>query len=162
ILPDRTIDPWDAINPHDLWLMVVLIAAISFAGYVAVRVFGERRGRLVSAAAGALVSSTTVTLVNAQAAAASRQTGAPTMAILVAWIVSFARVTVIACVINAELITFLVPAIGAAMLVLAAAAILFGSALHDEHTTPVEPGGGSTFDNPLDLNFVLGFGALLA
>src|SRR5439155_1193127 len=25
ILPDRTIDPWDAVNPYELWLLVVLI-----------------------------------------------------------------------------------------------------------------------------------------
>jgi len=158
ILPDRTIDPWGAINPHDLWLMVVLIAAISFAGYVAVRVFGERRGLLVSAAAGAVVSSTTVTLVNARAAAASRQTGALAIAILIAWIVSLARMTIIACVINTNLITVLAPAMAAAILILAVAAILFRNASQDEHAKP----DSSTFDNPLDLSFVLGFGALLA
>ena len=27
VLPDRPIDPWDAINPYELWLLVVLIGA---------------------------------------------------------------------------------------------------------------------------------------
>ncbi len=26
LLPDRTIDPWQAINPHSLWLLVILIS----------------------------------------------------------------------------------------------------------------------------------------
>ena len=44
LLPDRTLDPWDAINPYELWLMTVLLAALSFAGYVAVRLFWASNG----------------------------------------------------------------------------------------------------------------------
>jgi uncharacterized membrane protein (DUF4010 family) len=62
LLPDRFIDPWSLFNPHELWLMTILIAAASFAGYVAVRMLGERRGLLMGSAAGALVSSTVVTV----------------------------------------------------------------------------------------------------
>lgn len=61
LLPDRTIDPWDAINPRELWLLTILVAGASFAGYVAVRVLGGDVGVLAGAAAGALVSSTVVT-----------------------------------------------------------------------------------------------------
>lgn len=61
LLPDRTIDTWDAINPRELWLLTILVAGASFAGYVAVRVLGNDIGVLAGAAAGALVSSTVVT-----------------------------------------------------------------------------------------------------
>lgn len=61
LLPDRTVDPWDAINPRELWLLTILVAAASFAGYVAVRVLGSDVGVLAGAAAGSLVSSTVVT-----------------------------------------------------------------------------------------------------
>jgi len=37
LLPDRTIDPWQALNPHRLWLLVILISGLSMVGYVAVR-----------------------------------------------------------------------------------------------------------------------------
>jgi len=158
ILPDRTLDPWDAVNLHELWLMVVLIGAISFAGYVAVRVFGETRGLLVSAAAGAVVSSTTVTLFNARVARKSPGAGAPAMAICIAWIVSLARMTLIACVINPMLIVPLAAPIGAAIAVLAAAALLFRMAAANREGS----GAASMFENPLDLSFVLGFGGLLA
>ncbi len=61
LLPDRTIDVWEAINPRELWLLTILVAGASFAGYVAVRVLGSDVGILAGAAAGALVSSTVVT-----------------------------------------------------------------------------------------------------
>lgn len=61
LLPDRTIDPWDAINPRELWFLTILVAGASFAGYVAVRMLGGDIGVLAGAAAGALVSSTVVT-----------------------------------------------------------------------------------------------------
>jgi uncharacterized membrane protein (DUF4010 family) len=158
VLPNRSLDPWDAINLHDLWLMVLLIAAVSFAGYVAVRLFGEQRGLLVSAAAGAVVSSTTVTLLNARLAAKSKQTGTLATAICIAWIVSLARMTLIACVISPILIAPLAAPMGAAIAVLAVAAISF------RYVSAQDQAGGdsSMFENPLDISFVLGFGALLA
>lgn len=61
LLHDRTIDVWNAINPRELWLLTILVAGASFAGYVAVRVLGSDVGVLAGAAAGALVSSTVVT-----------------------------------------------------------------------------------------------------
>lgn len=50
LLPDRAIDPWGALNPHELWLITILIAAVSFLGYVAVKLAGPSRGVVVAAA----------------------------------------------------------------------------------------------------------------
>src|SRR6185369_12667632 len=33
LLPDRAIDPWGALNPRQLWLMIVIIAALSYVRY---------------------------------------------------------------------------------------------------------------------------------
>ncbi|MGE5388653.1 MAG: MgtC/SapB family protein, partial [Hyphomicrobiales bacterium] len=68
ILPDRAIDRWGAINPHEIWLLTVLIAAVSFAGYVAVKVVGYRRGITVAGLAGGLASSTATTAALARLA----------------------------------------------------------------------------------------------
>src|SRR6266536_1902714 len=46
-LPDRGYGPWNALNPHDIWLFVVLIAGISFAGYFAMKLAGSTRGIIV-------------------------------------------------------------------------------------------------------------------
>lgn len=58
LLPDHTIDPWNAINPHRLWILVVAVMGVSSAGYVALRMFGSRLGLAVAGLAGGFVSST--------------------------------------------------------------------------------------------------------
>lgn len=58
LLPDETIDPWDAINPYRLWLLVVALMSVSSAGYVALRLFGANLGLALAGLAGGLVSST--------------------------------------------------------------------------------------------------------
>ena len=62
LLPDRTIDPWNALNPPTLWLMTVLIAAVSFGGYAIVKLAGPRTGLILTALLGGLFASTAVTL----------------------------------------------------------------------------------------------------
>jgi uncharacterized membrane protein (DUF4010 family) len=62
LLPHRNLGPLGAINPFQLGLMVVTIAGLSFIGYLATRMVGPRRGLLLGAALGGLVSSTAVTL----------------------------------------------------------------------------------------------------
>ena len=61
LLPDSTFGPYDAWNPRQLWLVVVLVSGFSLAGYLAARTLGPARGTLATAAAGSLVSSTAVT-----------------------------------------------------------------------------------------------------
>lgn len=62
LLPDRAMGPLGALNPFRLWTVVVVIGSISFVGYGLVRWLGDRTGSLLTAAVGALVSSTAVTL----------------------------------------------------------------------------------------------------
>jgi len=61
-LPDQGYGPWQALNPREIWMYVVLIAAISFAGYFAIKLAGARIGMAVTGLLGGLVSSTMVTL----------------------------------------------------------------------------------------------------
>jgi hypothetical protein len=42
IVPDEDVGPYGALNPFRIWWMVVLIAGVSFAGYLAMRLFGAR------------------------------------------------------------------------------------------------------------------------
>lgn len=44
LLPDKTYGPWKALNPYEIWWMVVLIASISFVGYFAIKIGGAKRG----------------------------------------------------------------------------------------------------------------------
>ncbi len=71
VLPDRAIDNFGLFVPYNIWLMVVLIAGLSFAGYIAVRVFGAGKGIVLTGLLGGLVSSTAVTLSLSRKAAAN-------------------------------------------------------------------------------------------
>src|SRR5262249_58002413 len=62
LLPDRALDPWGALNPYSLWLLVLLIASLSLIGYVGSRWLGADRGIVLSGLTDGLVSSTAVTL----------------------------------------------------------------------------------------------------
>ena len=66
ILPDENFGPYDALNPHQIWIMVVLISGISLAGYMALRLLGQRYGTILLGLLGGLVSSTATTLVYAK------------------------------------------------------------------------------------------------
>ena len=68
LLPQRGFGPWDVLNPYEIWLMVVLISAIGFAGHFAVRLVGPRRGVLFTGLFAGLASSTALTLTLARAA----------------------------------------------------------------------------------------------
>lgn len=97
VLPDRAVDPWGALNPYKIWLMTVLVGAICYGGYMAVRFAGARRGLFYAAVMGGIVSSTTVTWTFARLARRDLQLHAQiTSAILSAWIVSLLRMTAIA------------------------------------------------------------------
>lgn len=71
-IPDQNYGPYGGINPRQVWLLALAIAAVSFLGYVAVKVMGRREGTLISSAAGGLVSSTAVTLAASRVAAQDR------------------------------------------------------------------------------------------
>ena len=62
LLPDRNMGPWESLNPRSIGVLVVLISAIGFVGYVAVRALGARQGLLITGLLGGLASSTAVTL----------------------------------------------------------------------------------------------------
>lgn len=66
LLPDENMGPLGALNPYRLWTVVVVTGSISFVGYILVRVLGERRGAMLTAGVGALVSSTAVTVDGAR------------------------------------------------------------------------------------------------
>lgn len=44
ILPDQDYGPHQAINPYQVWWMVVLISGMSLAGYIALQFVNEKHG----------------------------------------------------------------------------------------------------------------------
>jgi uncharacterized membrane protein (DUF4010 family) len=65
LLPNQGYGPYEIFNPYIIWLMVVFISGISFAGYILMRWLGER-GITLAGVLGGLISSTAVTTSFAQ------------------------------------------------------------------------------------------------
>lgn len=108
LLPNDTIDPWQALNPYKLWLLVILISSMSLLGYVAVRWLGAAHGAVVTGISGGLASSTAVTLSFARSSkiesdplAADNQA----CGVLLAWLVMFIRVLVTISIVYQPLLT---------------------------------------------------------
>ncbi|MBP1847048.1 uncharacterized membrane protein (DUF4010 family) [Rhizobium petrolearium] len=75
IIPAEPVGPFGGISPRSLVLLVITLASISFAGYIAVRLLGTSRGDVVAGGIGGLVSSTGTTVAFARR---SRQGADPT------------------------------------------------------------------------------------
>src|SRR6185437_850524 len=91
-------------NPHQIWLMTVLVGAICYAGYVAIRLAGPDKGLLFGGITGGLITSTTVTWTFARMARQDPSLrGNVLAAILAAWVVSLARMTALAVAIAPSL-----------------------------------------------------------
>ena len=61
LLPDRALGPYGVLNPEKVWLLVVLLTGIGWAGYIGVRALGPERGLLVTGLAGGFVSASATT-----------------------------------------------------------------------------------------------------
>jgi uncharacterized membrane protein (DUF4010 family) len=113
LLPNRALGPLDAINPRTLGLLVVTISGLSFIGYVAMRLFGAKRGLLLGAALGGLVSSTAVTLsFSRRAKEAPSLAPVAAGAIAVAWTIMVVRVAVLVAVVAPQLLRPLAAPLG--------------------------------------------------
>ncbi len=159
VLPNRTVDPWQVLNPAEIWLLAILIAAISFAGYIAVRVLGERKGIALAAITGGLASSTATTLSFARLAREHPQsTNVLAGGILLASLTMMGRILVLVGLIKPELLgPLLAPIAAAACVFLIGTAILYRGQIDGTGEQP-----HLRISNPFDLGAVLWLVALLA
>lgn len=159
LLPDRGFGPWQALNPFQIWWMVVLVAAISYVGYFAMKIAGVRHGSLIAGLLGGLASSTAVTVSLARLAHGRESArNAFAAGIVGACAVMFVRMLAVVAILSPDLALRLawglVPATAAGV----AAAAWFASRAGDggiDGEAKVQPG------NPLNLKLALQFGALL-
>jgi len=158
LLPNRGFGPWGVLNPFDIWLIVVLVSALSFVGFVATRTLGERRGLAVAGAVGGLVSSTAVTLAMAERTRADEGIGrAAASATVLASCVMSLRIALLAGIINAGILPRLLPVAGAMAVVGGLAALWLARGPGDELSA-----SGGHLSNPFSLKAALSFGLLYA
>lgn len=161
LLPRDPVDPWGALVPRSLWLLVVLIATLSLVGYVATRVLGPERGTAVTGLSGGLVSSTAVTLTFARRSREERGASDDALAAgtFLAWAVSFVRVALLAAFVYPQVAQALVAPLGAMLAVTAATALLL---LRRAHAARPAGGSGVALKNPFSLLAAVKFGLLFA
>jgi len=159
LLPNRGYGPWHALNPFEIWLIVVLVSGLSFAGFVATRLFGQRRGMTLTGVAGSLVSSTALTAAMATQARTTRQL-APTAAAatVLASTIMCVRVAVLAGVVNFAILPRLLPVLAAMTLAGASAAAILNK--RAAATAPEHP--DLPVKNPFSLTPALTFGVVYA
>ena len=159
VLPDAEMGPLNAFNPFKIWLMVVVIAGISFCGHFAVRLLGTRSGLVLTSMLAGLASSTALTL---QFARLNKEQGGLerllATGILLAGATMWLRLLALVLIIHGEL------ALRLAAPLLLLAAIVYGFAFwfwrqrEEMPDGPVQP----ETRNPLDLATAIKFGLLLA
>jgi uncharacterized membrane protein (DUF4010 family) len=71
ILPSGSVDPWGLIAPRSAWVTVILIAALGFANYILLKLYGTRGVELTGFLGGLVNSTVTV----AELANRARQAG---------------------------------------------------------------------------------------
>ena len=158
IIPDESYGPFGGINFRQVWLLAIVLAGVSFIGYVAMKYFGAGKGVLLSAAAGGLVSSTAVNVTSARRAAKGeadpRLLAASTT---LATGVSFLRSIVLVAVLNATVAIYA----GIPLLVGALASLAVAFWLARDKIGPRSK-SGLQLRNPFSLREVLVFAVIIA
>lgn len=159
LLPDEAVDPWGLVNPARLWFVLVLIAGISFGGYILVRTFGPQWGLPMAGFAAGLVSSTAATLSLSQKSKEMERIEGPAAAgIVLANTASVLAQVVIVAALSDLLLRDVAPVLGSVVLVgfiSSAVAIYFARKNGEPH---------SSFDmgNPLALKSTVSLALLVA
>ncbi len=117
VLPDQNMGPYEAINPHQIWLMVVLISGVSLAGYVALKLIGQHHGAVLGLFGG-LVSSTATTLVYARRSVENQSfVSLAVVVILIANLTVLIRLSIVSAVASPAILPQLLPVLGSGFLI---------------------------------------------
>ena len=158
LLPDRNYGPYGALNPHQIWLMVVLISGVSLAGYASLRLLGPRQGVLWVGLLGGLVSSTATTLAFSRQGRKSN--AAARLAIPVVMLANLVvplRLLVLTLVVAPSLMQPLSIVLGGGLATGSIAVLYYFAKLK-----PTGPAPEFSLTNPTEIRTSLGFGLLYA
>jgi uncharacterized membrane protein (DUF4010 family) len=160
ILPNETMGPLNVLNPHTLWVMVILIAGVNLFGYTLIKILGARHGIAAAGILGGFASSTALTLAFSRRSQREPQLSAAfSLAIVIASTLMYARILLICTSVHRETGLHLIAPLGIAMLV----GVLVGLAMiwllrnqdHGTGDTALVP-----TSNPLEIWTAIKFGIL--
>lgn len=159
LLKDEDSGPYGAFNPYRTWKYVVLIASISFAGYVTMKMVGARKGVGLTGIFGGLSSSTAVTLAfSRKSLEEPRLSGTFASAIVLASTIMFPRTLVYA----AGVWPALLPTLWKPVAILTATGLVAGAFLYFRGEKDEAAGEGVALKNPFELGSAVKFGLVLA
>jgi uncharacterized membrane protein (DUF4010 family) len=155
ILPDKNYGPYEAINPYQIWLMVVLISGVSLAGYVALQFIGPRHSTVLGLFGG-LVSSTATTLVYARRSAESQNfVPLAVVVILLANLTVLIRLTIVSAVASPSILPHLLPILGSGFLLGSGITAYWWYQLQQQNELPVPE-----IKNPTEIGTAAAFGLI--
>ena len=158
LLPDRNYGPYGALNPYQIWWMVVLIVGVGLAGYAALRLVGQQRGAVMLGLLGGLVSSTATTLsLSRHARASSAMMPVAVIVVVLANLVVLVRLGVLAAVLAPGVLTQLAPVLLGGLVAGGLGAAYGVRRLQPQGALPPLAMG-----NPTELRPALGFGLMYA
>jgi uncharacterized membrane protein (DUF4010 family) len=161
ILPNRAYGPLDALNPRRIWIMVTLIAGLNLAAYTLAKIMGARRGVRIAGFIGGLFSSTALTLSFSRR---SRMVAAPVgdyaLGICLASAMMFARVLILAFILNTAVARLLILPLGASMSAGAIGCLVLW--MKERRMRHGSPAPELTLQNPCELWPAIQFGLLYA
>lgn len=156
ILPNVDMGPYNALNPAQLWWMVVLISGVSLAGYAALRIVGQHQGAPILGVLGGLASSTATTLVFSRHAAGGNELlRLATVVILIANLVVLLRLSIYGAVLQPSLLPILLPPLAVGLLLGAGFAFAVWRGLGSSEGMPE-----LELSNPTEIRTALTFGAV--
>jgi uncharacterized membrane protein (DUF4010 family) len=155
LLPPGPIDSMGGVKPRALWILVLFFTGLSFAGYLARRVYGAAHGYPLAGLLGGLVSSTNVTYTFARLSRQEAALAQPlAMGVTAACTMLFLRVLTAAAVLNVAVARLLLPYLIAPFVIGAVTLALWWRTGAEPSPLPERPG------NPLQLVPALQMAAL--
>jgi uncharacterized membrane protein (DUF4010 family) len=157
VLPDQGYGPYGQLNPYQIWLMVVLTAGMSLAGYATLRLAPQAQAVPLLGLLGGFVSSTATTLVFSRLVRTdARQAAAAQPVIVIANLVVLLRIAVLGLVVAPQSLPVLLPVLAAGLGAGAIGPLRSWARARASRATVPDLG------NPVDLRHALAFGAIYA
>jgi uncharacterized membrane protein (DUF4010 family) len=158
LVPNRNFGPYGALNPYQIWWMVVLIVGVGLAGYAALRLAGQQRGAVILGLLGGLVSSTATTLAfSRHARASSEMMPIAVIVIVLANLMVLVRLGVLTAVLAPGVLLQLLPVLIGGLIIGGLGAAYGVYRLRPQGEMPALAMG-----NPTELRTAIGFGLMYA
>ncbi|MCG3706163.1 DUF4010 domain-containing protein [Aliarcobacter butzleri] len=154
LLPEDKIIPYLGISLYKIWLTVVVISAISYAGYIVQKYLFPSKGIFLTGIIGGIYSSTATTVVLSKKAQGLEKNHLITASVIAATLMMYLRLIIISYIFNVEVVkTIMIPFLALAFICAIITLVYYKKASNGVSNIEVED------SNPLELGtaFIFAF-----